>query len=99
MGRMNFRNAYEFDPYSPEGAGGLLGMLQAMLRRGELAAGADSAPRIPGNETPTVPPPLDYGEPPRTRITVRPFDAYHPYDPEAEGEGGLLDRLLALQAE
>jgi hypothetical protein len=36
MGRMNFRNPYEFDPYDADGAGGLLGMLQAMCTRRRL---------------------------------------------------------------
>jgi hypothetical protein len=100
MGRINFRDAYELDPYGAQRAGGLLGLLQAMMQQGQAEAGADFNPQNPGSQTPTIPEALDYGQTPRTRITVRPFDAYSPHDPETEGgEAGLLGRLLALQAE
>jgi hypothetical protein len=97
MGRMSFRNAYEFDPNGAQRAGGLLGMLQAMMQQGQVGAGADFTPQNPGSQTPTVPQISDYGETPPTRITVRPIDAYSLHDPESDG--GLLGRLLSLQAE
>jgi hypothetical protein len=100
MGRINLRDANEFDPYGVEGTGGLLGMLQAMIRQGQVEPRADLNPRNPGYETPTVPQMSDFGQTPPTRITVRPFDAYSPSDSEASGgEGGRLGRWLALQAE
>ena len=100
MGRINLRDANEFDLYGVEGTGGLLGMLQAMIRQGQVEPRADLNPRNPGYETPTVPQMSDFGQTPPTRITVRPFDAYSPSDSEASGgEGGLLGRWLALQAE
>jgi hypothetical protein len=45
---MNFRDAYEFDPetYGDQGAGGLLGMLQAMMQQGR--AGVDSGSNAAG---------------------------------------------------
>jgi hypothetical protein len=100
MGRLNFRDAYEFGPYGVYDAGGLLGMLQAMMHQAQAEAASGLNPRMPGDERPTAPQTPDYGPTPPTRFTVRPFDAYLPMDTETDaGENGLLDRLLALQAE
>jgi hypothetical protein len=100
MGRLNFRDANEFDPYGVEGTGGLLGMLQAMMQQGQVEPRADLNFRNPGYETPAVSQLSGFGQTPPIRITVRPFDAYSPSDSEtSDGEGGLLGRLLALQAE
>ena len=43
MGGPNFRDAYEFDPeaYGSEGAGGLLGRLQAIVRQGGAPPAVD----------------------------------------------------------
>jgi hypothetical protein len=100
MGRINFRNPYEFDPYGVDGAGGLLGMLQAMMHQAQAEAASGLNPRVPGDGRPTAPQTPDYGPTPPTRFTVRPLDAYLPMDTETDAaENGLLDRLLALQAE
>jgi hypothetical protein len=43
MGGRNFRDAYEFDPetYGSEGAGGLLGRLQAIAQQGGMLPAVD----------------------------------------------------------
>jgi hypothetical protein len=100
MTAINVRGAYEFDPYGVEGAGGLLGMLQAMMHQGQIEAGANLNPRIPGNETPTVRQMSGYGQTPPTHINLRPIDVYSPSGSEnQDSAGGLLGRLLAQQAE
>ena len=43
MGRINFNTAYQFDPatYGDQDAGGLLGVLQAMVQQNQAQAGAN----------------------------------------------------------
>jgi hypothetical protein len=76
MDVLNFRDASEFDPesYGGEGAGGLLGRLQAIVQQGQAQPNADSGSS--SNDAPE-------------------FNAGN-YD---SPQGGLLGRLLALQAE
>jgi hypothetical protein len=102
MAGMNFRGVRGFDPENYGGNGGLLGMLQAVMQQSQVQPGAELNPEVAGNNgrTPTVPRWSEDGQTPRTRIIVRPIGAYPLPDSEKDGgEGGLLDRLLALQAE
>ena len=74
MGALDFRNAYEFDPETYPGEGGLPGMLRAFMQRQDQREGANFAPTLQdasanGQDRNDIPP------------------------------GGLLGRLLALQAE
>lgn len=99
MARLNFRDTYPFDPYDAENAGGLLGMLQAIVQQGQAGMAAGLDPRASGNEISGLPQAADYGHAPPTRITVRPPDPYSRPEETQGGDGDLLGRLLALQAE
>ncbi|HEY3792958.1 MAG TPA: hypothetical protein VGM09_14080, partial [Bradyrhizobium sp.] len=50
MGRINFNTAYQFDPatYGNQNAGGLLGVLQAMVQQNQAQAGAAAGSRPTG---------------------------------------------------
>jgi hypothetical protein len=96
MAGLNFGDRYEFDPGTDDIAaepgsygspqGGLLGRL--------LALQAEQALYQPnpanGGQVSTAPQGPDVGQSPRTHITVRPSDAYSPYDPEPYGGQGNL---------
>jgi hypothetical protein len=100
MRRMNFRDGYEPDPYGAQGAGGLLGMLQALMRNSQDQEGVDAEPLQSRNARLSAPQAQDYGETPPTRITVRPNASYLPTDPENYGdENGLPGAMPVLPAE
>lgn len=74
MGSLNFRNAYEFDPETYRGEGGLLSRLQAMVQQSQVQTSVNSGSTLNGAPEYNS----DYYDSP---------------------QGGLLGRLLALQAE
>jgi hypothetical protein len=99
MARLNFRDTYPFESYDAENAGGLLGMLQAIMHQGQAGMVAGLDPRSSGDETPNLSQAADYGPTPPTRITVRPVDPYSALTETQGSDGDLIGRLLALQAE
>jgi hypothetical protein len=87
MAGLSFRDGYEFDPdtYDVE-SGGLLGRLLALqAEQGQYQPNPGN-----GGQVPVAPQSPDFGLAPRTRIIVRPSDAYSPFDPETYGSQGDL---------
>jgi hypothetical protein len=98
MGGMYYRDSYERGPYGSESSTDLLGLLQAMMRQGQVEPRSDLNSRNPESQAPAKV--SNDGLVPTTRFTVRPLGAYSPSDSEVDrDEGGLLRWWRALQVE